>query len=132
MDVAGDVHRFRIVTSGVPVKLCSMLHLLAVETSLPPESWGDQLHRAYRLARHREGSGFTYREVARRISRKLPTSDVAIIRLESLATRPTRERQRQLAVLCVAVYGFDPAAFGLDLTNTDPMVFDWIEAVAEP
>lgn len=101
-----------------------MLQCQAVELELPPESWGDRFHRAYRLARHREGAGFTYREVARRVSLVMATNDVAIIRLEQLSTLPQSQRARQLAVLCLAVYGYDAKPFGLDMINTEPQAFD--------
>lgn len=93
---------------------------------MPPEAWGDRFHRAYRLAKRRYGRGFTYREVARRVSAVLPTNDAAIIRLESHNRVPPKAHQRALAVYCVVVYGFQPGAFELTEENIDPRVLDRI------
>jgi hypothetical protein len=101
-----------------------------VDRPLPPdlsfhrETWGDRFHRAYRLARQRVGRGFTYREVARRVSLIRKTTDVGVIRLESLRTVPPKIAQRELAACCLVVYGFNPRHFGIDETNTSTEFFD--------
>ena len=46
------------------------------------ESWGDRLHRAYRMAR--ETHGLTYRSVAGKVSQLMPISDSTITRWELL------------------------------------------------
>lgn len=90
---------------------------------LPPETWGDRMHRAYRLARKRLGPRFTYRAIARRISEIEPTSDVAILRLEARDRVPGNPRARRLAVFCLALYNFDPADFGFQDVKFEPIVW---------
>lgn len=91
---------------------------------LPPETWGDRLHRAYRLARARNGAGFTYRAVAERISEHEPTTDVAILRLEGRPKAPEHPRGRRLALYCVCLYGIDPADFGFNGVHFRPATWN--------
>jgi hypothetical protein len=93
---------------------------------LPPETWGDRMHRAYRIARRNHGPSFTYRAVAERISEFEPTADVSILRLEARREFPREHRLRRVALYCVCLYGFDPAGFGVRPEMFSP--FEWYDA----
>lgn len=94
---------------------------------LQDETWGDQLHRAYRQARSRFNqrrdpvtgkASFSYDVVAHKLrSVGISMTDQALFRLEELDEASTRMRQRQVAYFALIAYGYDPADFGLTPDN---------------
>lgn len=102
--------------------------------TLTEETWGDQMHRAYRQARAKFAQGrdpqtgqaaFSYAVVARKLqSVGIPMTDQALFRLEQLTEPPTRMRQRQVAYFALIAYGYDPADFGLTPDNVVLTGFD--------
>lgn len=78
---------------------------------LPPEPWGQRLHRARRLQH------LTQDEAAEHLANYLATTGATISRLESLEESPKSAKRRQLAwALCVS-YGVSPDE--MDLTDED-------------
>jgi hypothetical protein len=102
--------------------------------TLTPETWGDQMHRAYRQARARFGGGrdketgkaaFSYDVVARKLrSVGISMTDQVLLALERLDDPPKRMRQRQVAYFALIAYGYDPADFGLTPANVELSGYD--------
>lgn len=98
--------------------LCESLHMSTTTEqlvlhlrSLPPEPWGQRLHRARRLHH------LTQDEAAERLANYIATTGATISRLESLDEAPASSKRRQLAwALCVS-YGVSPD--DLDLSDED-------------
>ena len=89
---------------------------------LPRETWGEKLHRAYRVGR--DTYGYTYVDLARQITRiGMPISQQTIIRLEENTSVPKTGRGQLNAWLAITAMGFDAADFGLK----EPMgkLMDW-------
>ena len=89
---------------------------------LPRETWGERVHRAYRIGR--EQYGYTYEAVARQISRiGMPISQQTVFRTEAHEYAPKTARGQLNAWLVLCAYGFDPADFGIK----EPMgkLLDW-------
>lgn len=101
--------------------------------TLPDETWGDQIHRAYRHARSRFGrrdpvtgrASFSYEAVAERMRQAgLDLTDQVLMRLEDHEELPSRMKQRQIAYFALIAYGYDPADFGLTPDNVALAAFD--------
>ena len=84
--------------------------------TLDDETFGERIHRAYRQGR--TAHGFTYREVAERLSQVYPVSMQSLQRLEQQPDIPKQARMRLVAYLALIAYGFDPETFGLNHDNT--------------
>lgn len=80
-------------------------------SELDAETWGE------RLARARARSRISLKEAAARISPFLPVSYSSLMRLEWLREPPADQRRRILAYLTLVAYGYEPSAFGLDITD---------------
>lgn len=78
-------------------------------TAFPVETWGERLRRA-RGRRALEA-------VATSISHVYVISHTTIARLEKLTDKPTKLKQRRIAVLALLSYGYDPEDFGLSLDD---------------
>lgn len=102
--------------------------------TLGDETWGDRVHRAYRVARQRSNgqrdpltgrATFSYLTVAEKLTATgFPVSDTALLRLEEHRTIPTRATTRRIAYFAILGYGFDPADFGLTADTVDLSGFD--------
>jgi hypothetical protein len=84
--------------------------------TLNDETFGEKVHRAYRQGR--AAHGFTYREIADRLSAVYPVSMQSLQRLELQPDIPRQQRVRLVAYLALIAYGFDPEDFGLNHDNT--------------
>ena len=92
--------------------------------SLGDESFGEKIHRAYRIGRRKYG--FTYSEVAERIRPIYPISDQALQRMaeEIESLEQASSRQRIWLFLMLLAYGFEPSEFGIEdgSVSLDPEV----------
>lgn len=94
----------------------------ATVLKLDAETWGDQLHRAYRQARDMyprdpvTGEAvLSYRVVAEKMrAAGIDVGDQTLMRLEDLTELPTRMKSRQIAYFALLAYGYDPEDFGLN------------------
>lgn len=82
---------------------------------LGEETWGERVNRAYR--RGREVHGFTYRDIVKRVSQFMPTSDAAVISLNTLTEPPTATRKQMVAFYVILAYGFEPNDFDLNAST---------------
>lgn len=89
---------------------------ITARLSLDDESFGERVHRAYRQGRAIHG--FTYREIADRITQVYPVSMQSLQRIEQQPDVPRQPRVRLVAYLALVAYGFDPETFGLNHDNT--------------
>lgn len=94
--------------------------------SLDDENFGERVHRAYRQGR--AAHGFTYREIAERLSTVYPVSMQSLQRIEAQAEIPRQPRMRLVAYLALIAYGFEPEDFGLNHDNTPVGFIDLAKA----
>lgn len=77
--------------------------------------WGDEFRAAYDQAkRHWPAGTVTYAALAERVSKLVPVSHTAILRLGSLREPPGTPARKQLAYLSLMALGFEPAEFGFE------------------
>lgn len=96
-----------------------------------PETWGERFHRAYRRAKE-AGRVKNYVDVLEQL-RDAPTSvssDASIIRLGRAEEPPASTDMRIFAALCLVVFGYDPAGWGLSSTGKRSDVVSTPEGIA--
>ncbi len=98
---------------------------------LPRETWGERVHRAYRLGR--EQYGYTYKEVAKEITKAgWPVSEQTLFRIEKLPAVPKTARGRMNAWLFLTALGFDPTDFQVHAPMGDAFDSDAIKKKLDP
>jgi hypothetical protein len=95
---------------------------------LDDESFGERVHRAYRQGRALHG--FTYRDIAERLTNLYPVSMQSLQRIEQQDEIPKQPRVRLVAYLALIAYGFEPEDFGLNHDNTPLGLVDLKKAKA--
>ena len=97
---------------------------------LEPETWGEQVKRAYLT--QRDLTGRKYHDIAAEITELgLPCYVNSLQRLEKMETVPQTARQRLIAWLALLVYGFDPADFGIEKATISPARYTSKEVIEQ-
>lgn len=95
---------------------------------LEPETWGQQVRRAYMT--QRDLTGRYYKEIAAEITEAgLPVYVNSLQRLEKFETAPQTARQQLIAWLVLTAYGYDPTDFGLEKESIRPARYTSKEVV---
>lgn len=91
---------------------------------LQPMTWGENFKRAYYQAR--KDNNDTYDRIAERVSRlRNKTSQTTIMRVGDIKDiDKATTGQQDMAFMALYAMGFDPADFGLNKSNTSPLVYD--------
>lgn len=97
---------------------------------LEPETWGEQVKRAYLT--QRDLTGRHYKEIAAEITELgIPVYVNSLQRLEKMESVPQTARQSLIAWLALLVYGFDPTDFGLDKASISPARYTSKEVIEQ-